>query len=156
MMRINLEKPLSSGESFSFNIDWSYTINDRMKLGGRGGYEYFPEDNNYSYTIAQFFPRMAVYNEVDGWQNYQFWGNGEFALPFGNYEVKITVPADHILGATGELQNSQQVLTREQIARLEEAKTADQPVKIVTNSEALENEKTHSYISLYIHIRGKN
>ena len=138
MMRINLEKPLASGESFSFNIDWSYTINDRMKLGGRGGYEYFPEDNNYSYTIAQFFPRMAVYDDKEGWQNKQFLGRGEFTLAFGDYELEITVPADFIVGATGTLQNPKEVLSNKEIARFELAKkTYDKPTIITTQKEAI-------------------
>ena len=138
MMRINLEKPLASGESFSFNIDWSYTINDRMKLGGRGGYEYFPEDNNYSYTIAQFFPRMAVYDDKEGWQNKQFLGRGEFTLAFGDYELEITVPADFIVGATGTLQNPKEVLSNREIERFELAKkTYDKPTIITTQKEAI-------------------
>jgi hypothetical protein len=138
MMRINLEKSLASGESFSFNIDWSYTINDRMKLGGRGGYEYFPEDSNYSYTIAQFFPRMAVYDDKEGWQNKQFLGRGEFTLAFGDYELEITVPADFIVGATGTLQNPKEVLSNKEIARFELAKkTYDKPIIITTQKEAI-------------------
>ena len=138
MMRINLEKSLASGESFSFNIDWSYTINDRMKLGGRGGYEYFPEDNNYSYTIAQFFPRMAVYDDKEGWQNKQFLGRGEFTLAFGDYELEITVPADFIVGATGTLQNPKEVLSNKEITRFEFAKkTYDKPIIITTQKEAI-------------------
>ena len=93
---------LKSGESFSFSIKWWYNIQDHVNQDGRSGYESFDKDGNRVYIIAQFFPRMAVYNEVEGWQNYQFWGDGEFALPFGNYDVKITVPSDHILDATGE------------------------------------------------------
>ena len=106
MMRIELPKPLKKGQSFSFKIKYSYNINDRMKIGGRSGYEYFEKEGNAIYTIAQFFPRMAVYNEVEGWQNKQFLGRGEFTLPFGDYKVSITVPSDHIVAATGELQKS--------------------------------------------------
>src|SRR5690606_29492642 len=102
MMRINLPSPLVSGAAYTFKIKWNYNINDRFKVGGRSGYEYFEEEDNYLYTIAQFFPRMAVYSDVEGWQNKQFLGYGEFALPFGDYEVNITVPADHIVAATGE------------------------------------------------------
>jgi hypothetical protein len=156
MMRVDVPEPIRAGESYKFKIKWWYNINDHIRDGGRSGYEYFEEDDNYIYTIAQFFPRMCMYNDIYGWQNKQFLGRGEFTLIFGDYDVKITVPADHILGATGELQNSQQVLTREQIARLEEAKTADQPVKIVTNSEALENEKTHSLQTKTWHFKAEN
>ena len=111
MMRIDLPEPLKTGQSFSFKVKWNYNINNRLEDRGRSGYETFPSDENRAYTIAQFFPRMCVYDEVEGWQNYQFWGDGEFALPFGNYEVNITVPADHILEATGELINRKEVYT---------------------------------------------
>ena len=145
MMRIDLQKPLKKGQSFSFKIKYSYNINDRMKIGGRSGYEYFKEEENAIYTIAQFFPRMAVYNEVEGWQNKQFLGRGEFTLPFGDYKVSITVPADHIVAATGELKNPSTVLSKKQIIRLEKAKkNYTDPVIIVTQEEAEENEKTKS------------
>ena len=141
MMRIDPSKPLGPKQSISFKIKWSYNINDRMKVGGRSGYEFFEKDGNYLYTIAQFFPRMCVYSDVEGWQNKQFLGSGEFALPFGDYEVSITVPADHIVGATGELQNAAAVLSAEQKERMKKAITADSPVLIVTQAEAEANEK---------------
>ena len=141
MMRIDLSKPLGAKQSISFKIKWWYNINDRDKVGGRSGLEYFEKDKNYLYTIAQFFPRMCVYNDVEGWQNKQFLGRGEFALPFGDYLVNITVPDDHIVGATGELQNPNQVLTAEQRARLKTASTSDKPILIVTQDEAIQNEK---------------
>jgi hypothetical protein len=142
MMRIDLAKPLKNGQSFSFKIKYSYNINDRMKIGGRSGYEYFEDEGNSIYTIAQFFPRMAVYNEVEGWQNKQFIGTGEFTLPFGDYKVSITVPADHIVAATGELNNASSVLTKTQIKRWEKAKKSFvEPVIIVNQQEATESEK---------------
>lgn len=144
MMRIDLEEPLKSGESYSFQIKWWYNINNRMEIGGRSGYEYFEDEDNYLYTIAQFFPRMAVYNDVEGWQNKQFLGRGEFTLPFGNYRVSITAPADHTIGATGVLQNPEEVLSSKQMERLKEAKTASQPVFITTESEAKKIEKGRS------------
>ncbi len=145
MMRIDLPTSLKKGESFSFKIKWWYNINDRMKIGGRSGYEYFEEEDNYLYTIAQYFPRMCVYNDVEGWQNKQFLGRGEFALTFGDYEVDITVPADHYVSATGTLQNEKAVLSKKERKRLEEAKKAfEQPVFIVTEEEAKENEKEKS------------
>ncbi|MEY5000139.1 MAG: hypothetical protein RLZZ211_175 [Bacteroidota bacterium] len=141
MMRIDLAKPLLPGQSISFQIKWWYNINDRMQVGGRSGYEYFEADQNYLYTIAQFFPRMCVYNDVTGWQNKQFLGRGEFTLPFGDYEVSITVPADHIIGATGECQNYASILSSEQRKRLEQARKSDTPVIIVTQAEAEAAEK---------------
>lgn len=141
MLRINLEQPLKANTSISFKIKWWYNINDRMKVGGRSGYEYFEDEDNYLYTIAQWFPRMCVYNDVEGWQNKQFLGRGEFALPFGDYEVNITVPSDHIVGSTGELQNASSVLTAEQRNRFKQASTSDTPILIVTQSEAEAAEK---------------
>jgi hypothetical protein len=143
MMRVDLAQPLKSGEKVAFNIDWSFNIVDRNLLGGRSGMEYFPEDGNYVYTIAQFFPRMCVYDDVVGWQNKQFLGRGEFTLPFGDYKVKITVPADHMVAATGMLKNPASVLTKTELERFEKAKTTyDKPVIIRTQAEAIEREKT--------------
>jgi hypothetical protein len=142
MMRINLPQSLNSKETFEFNIDWWYNINNRLEIGGRSGYEYFEEDNNYLYTIAQFFPRMCVYNDTEGWQNKQFLGTGEFTLPFGDYDVSISVPTDHIVAATGELVNAKEILNSEQLDRLEKARNSDkEPVFIVTEKEAIKNEK---------------
>ncbi len=144
MLRIDLAKPLLPGQSISFQIKWWYNINDRMQVGGRSGYEYFESDQNYLYTIAQFFPRMCVYNDVTGWQNKQFLGRGEFTLPFGDYEVSLTVPADHIVAATGECQNYASILTPEQRKRYEQAKKSNSPVLIVTQAEAEAAEKNKS------------
>ena len=141
MMRINLAKPLAPKEVFKFRIKWNYKINNSVKDGGRSGLEEFTDGNN-NYTIAQFFPRLAVYDNVEGWQNMQFWGRSEWALEFGDYDVKITVPADHIMEATGDLQNQKEVLTKEQIKRYEKAKKSyKDPVFIVTQAEAEQNEK---------------
>ena len=145
MMRIDLPNPITTGQSFSFKIKWWYNINNRLVDRGRSGYETFPNDDNRAYTIAQFFPRMCVYDEVEGWQNYQFWGDGEFALPFGNYEVNITVPADHILEATGELINRKEVYSKEMLKRYNRAKKSyDKPVIIVSQEEAEIAEKSFS------------
>lgn len=156
MMRIDLEKPLVNGGSFSFKVKWWFNINNRMELGGRSGYEYFQEEDNYLYTIAQFFPRMCVYNDVEGWQNKQFLGAGEFTLPFGNYDVQITVPEDHIVAATGELQNATKVLTKEQQERWKKALTSDEPVFIVTPDEAIANEKDKSKATKTWHFKASN
>lgn len=143
MMRIDLPSPIKPGGSFVFDIEWWYNINDRMKDGGRSGYEYFEEEDNYIYTIAQFYPRMVVYGDNEGWQNKQFLGSGEFTLNFGDYHVEITVPEDHVVAATGVLKNEKSVLTAEQRKRFQTArKTFDQPVMIVSEDEARETEKT--------------
>ena len=145
MMRINLATPLKPGEKISLAIKWWYNINNYRKEGGRSGYELFEKDGNKLYVIAQFYPRMAVYNDVEGWQNMQFWGSGEFALPFGNFDVNITVPADHVIDATGELTNRAEVFTAEQVKRYEQAqKSFDKPVVIVTQAEAEAAEKGFS------------
>jgi hypothetical protein len=145
MMRVDIPQPLKPGDKISFAIEWSYNINDRSIFSERSGLEYFPEDGNFVYTIAQFFPRMCVYDDYEGWQNKQFLGNGEFALPFGNYKVKITVPSDHIIASTGILQNPQEVLSKAEQERFNKAKTTfDKPVIIVTEDEAIKKEKTKS------------
>jgi len=141
MMRVDIPAPLNSGESYSMKIEYWYNINDRMQIGGRSGYEYFEDEDNYLYTIAQFFPRMCVYNEVEGWQNKQFLGRGEFTLPFGDYKVNITVPDDHVVGSTGTLQNEKDILTAKQMERLKQARTASKPVMIVNPKEAEKAEK---------------
>jgi hypothetical protein len=146
MMKVRLNTVLKSGESTKLSIAWSYPITDRsMYVLSREGYEYFPEDDNTVYLIAHWFPRMAVYNDTEGWQNQQFQKLGEFALEFGDYEVEITVPEDHIVASTGELQNSESVLTKTQRNRLEQAKKSfEKPVMIITQDEAEANEKEKS------------
>jgi hypothetical protein len=143
MMRVDLPQPLKSGGKFSFAIEWSFNIVDRNIFRQRSGLEYFPEDGNYVYTIAQFFPRMCVYDDHNGWQNKQFLGTGEFTLPFGDYKVSITVPADHLVAASGVLQNSREVLSKTELDRFERSKSSyDNPVVIVTQDEAVKKEKT--------------
>jgi hypothetical protein len=145
MMRINLAQPLASGEKFQFKIKWWYNINNHRTDGGRSGYEHFAADGNNNYVIAQFYPRLCVYDNVEGWQNDQFWGRSEFALEFGDFTVNITTPRDHMLGATGVLTNESEVLTRKELKRLEEAKTTfDKPVLIRTQEEAEKIEKSKS------------
>lgn len=149
MMRVDLPQALPAGKTYTFSVNWSYTINDRMhgvsRNDLRSGLEYFPEDGNYSYIIGQWFPRMCVYDDVVGWQNKQFLGYGEFTLTFGDYEVNLTVPADHIVAATGMIQNPKDVLTSEQLERFELAKkTFDKPVIIATQAEAMKREKSRA------------
>ncbi len=145
MMRLNIPQPLKSKAQISFSIKWWYNIPDHTLKRARSGYEYFAKDGNRAFVIAQFFPRMAVYSDVEGWQNHQFWGSGEFALPFGDYEVNITVPADHIMDATGELQNRKEIFSKDMMKRYEQAKKSyDKPVVIVTQAEAEAAEKGFS------------
>jgi len=146
MMRIDLAKPLKNGEKITFSIKWWYNIVNYQEQvnNGRSGYEQFP-DGNRLYVMAQFYPRMAVYSDVEGWQNMQFWGRGEFALAFGDYDVNITVPADHIMEGTGVIQNKSEVYTPEQMKRWTLAETTfDKPVVIVTQEEAMQAEKGFS------------
>jgi hypothetical protein len=145
MLRVDLPTAMKTGDKYSFIIEWSYVEKDRMQFSERGGYEFFPADGNALYAIAQWFPRMCVFDDHEGWQNKQFMGQGEFALVFGNYRVRITVPSDHIVGATGMLQNPKEVLTKDQIERFDRAKkTFDAPVFIVTEEEARKKEKERS------------
>lgn len=144
MMRVEIPAPLKSGQQFIFNVTWKYKITDRIAGGGRGGYEFFPEDGNYLFTMAQWYPRLCVYSDFQGWQNHQFTGRGEFALTFGNFKVQMTVPADHVIGGTGECINYSAVLSPAQLARYTKAKTATEPVEIVTLDEAKKAEVTKS------------
>jgi len=145
MMRIDLPAPLTKGQSVTFSIKWWYNINNTREIGGRSGYEHFEEDDNNVYVIAQFFPRMCVYDDKEGWQNKQFLGRGEFYLTFGDYKVSITVPSDHLVSSTGELQNPDDVLSLIQKQRLKEAaKSEIHPVTIATYDEANERIKNKS------------
>lgn len=144
MMRLDLPQALKPGQQYIFKVDWNYNIIERTKYGGRGGYENFPEDGNDLYTMTQWFPRLCVYSDFQGWQNHQFVGTGEFALVFGNYKVAMTVPADHIVLSTGVGQNFQQVLTPAQFARWQKAQTATDVTEIVTLDEAIASEKQKS------------
>ena len=157
MMRVDLPNPIKSGQEFNFSIKWWYKINNHVPSRDRSGYEYFSEDDNRAYVIAQFFPRLAVYNDIEGWQNYQFWGNGEFALNFGDYDVKITVPDDHIMEATGELQNAKEVLLKSELQRYKKAANSfDKPVIIVSEEEVREKEKRKSNGKSTWHFVAKN
>lgn len=144
MMRVDLATPLKPGTKMVFTVKWSYKISDRLSIGGRGGYEYFPEDGNYLFTMTQWYPRLCVYSDFQGWQNHQFTGRGEFALTFGNFKVAMTVPADHIIGATGECINYAAVLSPTEMARYTKARGASEPVEIVTLDEAKKKEKSPS------------
>lgn len=144
MMRIDLPQVLKKGQKFIFKIDWNYNISDRMKMGGRGGYEFFPEDGNDLYTITQWYPRMCVYSDFKGWQHNQFTGRGEFALVFGDFKVSMNVPADHIVASTGAGKNFEEVLSPAQFARWKAAQTANEPIEIVTLDEAKKAEKSKS------------
>ncbi len=143
-MRVELSQPLKPGQNITFSIKWKNYITDRAKfLLSREGYEYFPKDDNKVFLLGHWFPRMAVYNDTEGWQNKQFFRLGEFALEFGDYDVELTVPADHIVAGTGSLTNQKDVLTKTQINRLEQARnTFDKPLMIVTPEEAKENEQS--------------
>lgn len=141
MMRIDLPKPLAPGKDFNFEVDWTFNISDEVAIGGRSGFEHFPDNDTYIFFLAQWFPRLAAYTDYTGWQNKQFIRRGEFTLEFGNYNVAITVPADHIVSATGTLQNPKDVLTETQRERLANA-NADSQVFIVSAEEAKENEKS--------------
>jgi len=148
MMKVDLPAPLKPGQKFVFKVDWNYKLANRgdfMRFGGaRGGYEHFPEDGNNNYTITQWYPRLCKYSDDQGWQNHQFTGTGEFTLCFGNFKVQMTVPADHIVGATGECQNYAQTLSATQMARWQKAQTAKEPQQIVTLDEALAASKKTS------------
>ncbi|HEX7847040.1 MAG TPA: M1 family peptidase, partial [Chitinophagaceae bacterium] len=148
MMRVELPTPLKPGQKFVFAIDWDYKMANRGDgtrfSGARGGFEPFAEDGNNNYTVAQWYPRLCMYNDVEGWQNNQFTGRGEFTVCFGNFKVQMTVPADHVVGSTGECLNYAQNLNATQMARWAKAQTSKEPVQIVTLEEALAASKQKS------------
>jgi hypothetical protein len=156
MMRIDLPQPLKPGARVAFAVEWNYKINEQKVLGGRSGYEKFDEDKNDLFEIAQWFPRMAAYYDVTGWQHKQFLGTGEFTLEFGDYDIQLTVPADHIVASTGELQNPDAVLSPAQRERLQQARTATKPVVIVTQAEAEAKEKTRAAGTKTWHFKARN
>lgn len=156
MMRLNLSKPLKPGEKIVFTIDWNYNLVNRREQGGRGGYEYFPNDDNYLFTMTQWYPRMCVYSDFQGWQNHQFSGRAEFALTFGDFHVEMTVPSDHVVCATGECQNYDKVLTPAQLERWKKAQTASDVMEIVTLDEAKAAEKKKSRTSKTYIFEAKN
>ncbi|MBP6479142.1 MAG: M1 family metallopeptidase [Chitinophagaceae bacterium] len=147
MMKVELPVPLKPGQKFVFNCSWNYKLADRGDFtrfaGARGGYEKFSDGNN-NYTMTQWYPRLCKYSDETGWQNHQFTGTGEFALTFGNFKVQMTVPADHIVGSTGECQNYAQTLTPTQMSRWQKAQSVKEPLQIVTLNEALNASKTKS------------
>jgi hypothetical protein len=157
MMRIDLEQPLKPGSQVSFNMAWSFNVPETNVLGRRMGFERFDkQDKNDLFEIAQFYPRMAAYYDMHGWQNKQYLGDGEFTLEFGDYDVEVTVPSDHIVAATGELQNAGEVLSPAQRQRLEQARTAKQPVVIASQADAEAREKGRATTSKTWHFRATN
>ncbi len=142
LMRVDLNQPLRPGQSTELSMDFAFNIVEEDAVGARNGYEHFEKDGNDIFLLAQWFPRLAAYTDYEAWTNKAFLGRGEFTLEFGDYDVEITVPADHIVSATGTLDNPGSVLNRTQRQRLEQAKNAERPVFIVTEEEALENEKS--------------
>ncbi|MDH3652148.1 MAG: M1 family peptidase, partial [Saprospiraceae bacterium] len=153
MMRLDLPNTLQPGEQYSFRVKWHYKIIDRIAASklitgsqarnlARGGYELFEDDGNYLFTMTQWYPRLCVYSDFEGWQNKQFTGRGEFALTFGNFVVKMTVPGDHVVGATGECLNYPTVLSKEELARWNQARESQEPMEIVTYDEAVKTEKS--------------
>lgn len=154
LMRLELPEPMESGDSIRFSVSWWYNILDYDV--DRQGFEHFERDDNRLYQIAHWYPRMAAYSDYEGWHNKEFQGVGEFTLEFGDYQVAITAPADHVIAATGELQNAAEVLTRTQRDRLDGARTASRPMFIITPAEALENEKSRSSETKTWHFKAEN
>ncbi|MEM9315123.1 MAG: M1 family metallopeptidase [Pseudomonadota bacterium] len=143
MARVDLPAPLAPGESVSFDITWGFNIVLRDTVRSRGGYEQFDDSDTQIFFLAQWFPRLVVYSDYDGWHNKAFLGSGEFTLEFGDYDVSLTVPDNHVVSSTGALQNADEVLSPLQRERLASAGT-DKPIFVVTPEEALANETTEA------------
>jgi hypothetical protein len=159
-MRIDLPVHLKPGKKVEFSINYAFNIVEEDAVSARSGYEHFPDDEriggNDIFLLAQWFPRLHAYTDYEAWTNKEFIGRGEFTLEFGNYDVELTVPADHIVSSTGALQNPKSVLTATQRKRLKEAEKADRIVFVVTEEEALENEKEGSNKSKTWKFRAEN
>ena len=156
LMRIDLNEPLKPGKNVEFSMDFAFNIVEEDAVGARSGYEHFEEDGNDIFLLAQWFPRLAAYTDYEAWTNKAFLGSGEFTLEFGDYDVEITVPADHIVSATGKLDNASSVLTRTQRNRLAKAEKSQRPVFVVTEEEALENEKEGTDKTKTWHFKAEN
>jgi hypothetical protein len=156
MMRLDLPQPLKPGASVTFHLAWNYNVPEMNVLGRRNGYEKFDGETNELFEIAQWFPRMAAYYDVAGWQNKQYIGDGEFTLEFGDYDVELTVPSDHIVASTGVLQNPDAVLSPAQRERLQHARTSASPVLIVTQQEAEAAEKARAAGTKTWHFKAAN
>ena len=138
-VRINLEQPLKPGESTSLDIEWAYALVEENAVRARNGYETF-EDGNDIFLMAQWYPRVTVFSDYEGWHNKEFIGNGEFTLEFGDFEVDISVPSDHVVSATGVLLNENDVLSPIQKKRMKQARKSEKPIFIITPDEAYDNE----------------
>ena len=138
-VRINLEQPLKPGESTSLDIEWAYALVEENAVRARNGYETF-EDGNDIFLMAQWYPRVTVFSDYEGWHNKEFIGNGEFTLEFGDFEVDISVPSDHVVSATGVLLNENDVLSPIQKKRMKQARKSEKPMFIITPDEAYDNE----------------
>jgi hypothetical protein len=156
MMRIDLATPLAPGQRFAFSVDYSFRVNDSRLERSRSGFEHFDADKNDIFEIAYWYPRMAAYYDVYGWQHKQFLGGGEFTLEFGDYDVQLTVPADHIVASTGVLQNADAVLSAARRQRLEQARTSRKPVIIVSQKEAEAAEKSRATSTRTWHFKAAN
>lgn len=156
LMRVDLPTPLMPGLSTTFSVNWSHNIIESETFFGRGGFEHFDEDGNDIFQISQWYPRMAVYSDDEGWHQKNFMGRSEFTLEFGNFDVQITVPEDHIVASTGLLQNPDDILTETQRERLKRAETADSPVMIVTEDEAILNEAESTRRTKTWHFKAEN
>ena len=138
-VRINLDQPLKPGESTSLDIEWAYALVEENAVRARNGYETF-EDGNDIFLMAQWYPRVTVFSDYEGWHNKEFIGNGEFTLEFGDFEVDISVPSDHVVSATGVLLNESDVLSPIQKKRMRQARKSEKPMFIITPDEAYDNE----------------
>ncbi|MBB1406408.1 M1 family metallopeptidase [Pseudoalteromonas sp. SG44-5] len=156
LMRIDLNKPLKPGKEAEFSMNFAFNLVEEDAVGARSGYEHFEKDGNDIFLVAQWFPRLAAYTDYEAWTNKTFLGGGEFTLEFGDYDVEITVPADHIVSATGKLNNASSVLTSTQRKRLKQAENAKRPVFIVSEEEALDNEKSSTDKTKTWHFKANN
>jgi len=131
-MRIDLASPLAAhGGKLEIQIAWSFVV---PPYGSDRTGRFYAKDGTI-FEVAQWYPRMCVYDDVNGWNPLPYLGEGEFYLEYGNFDVQITVPHDYIVVGTGLLQNSDRVLTRTERDRLEQARKTDETVHVISENE---------------------
>ncbi|MGF1922880.1 MAG: M1 family metallopeptidase [Bacteroidia bacterium] len=131
-MQIRLNQPMAAnGDVITIKMDYSYIV----PIQGSDRTSHLTTKNGEIYAIAQWFPRMSVYDDVLGWNTMPYWGGGEFYCEFGDINFEITAPASHIVVGSGELLNPQEVFTAEQLKRWNAAKLSDATVHIRSEAE---------------------
>jgi hypothetical protein len=149
-MQIRLPKAMkASGDEIRISIEYSYNIPEY----GADRFGILKTKNGEIFTIAQWYPRMCVFDDVAGWNTLPYLGPSEFYLEYGDFDVSITAPASHLVVCSGELQNPKEVLTETQIKRMEDAKNSNKTVVIRSDKEILDPASRPAGVTLTWHYK---